>query len=121
MADYLLGMDIGTTNMKAILMRTDGQIAASAFRKQKLINPAPGYFEQDAHEWWKSAVEIFQELGRQAGREAVKGIRGICVSSHTVTMLPLDKCGNPVRNAIIWMDSRADRTVGRHSGCCRCQ
>lgn len=110
--DYLLGMDMGTTNIKAIIMDADGQMIASASRKQSLINPAPMYVEQDANAWWNSAVEIFGELKQKAGAEVMSKIRGICISSHSVTLLPLDKSGKILRNAIIWMDNRADKEVG---------
>ncbi len=109
--EYLLGMDMGTTNIKAIIIDAKGNMIAKASRKQNLIQPRPLYVEQDANEWWKSAVEIFSELRLKAGNSVMENIRGICVSSHTVTILPLDKEGNILRNAIIWMDNRADAEV----------
>ena len=56
--------------------------------------------EQDANEWWSNTVEIFKSLVEQAGHDIVKRIRGISISSHTVTMLPVDAEGNPLRNGI---------------------
>ena len=109
--DYLLGMDIGTTNIKAIIIDAKGRILAKASRKLSLIMPAPQYVEQDADEWWSSAVQIFQELRSKTGSAVMDNIRGICVSSQTVTLLPVDREGRPLRNAIIWMDNRADREV----------
>ena len=48
-----------------------------------------------------------KEVTDKAGKDVVSKIRGICISSQTVTMLPVDKDGNPLRNALIWMDSRS--------------
>ena len=105
--DYLIGMDLGTTNIKAVLMNTEGECIASASRANQMIMPEKGFVEQNANAWWQSAKEIFRELALQAGQEAVSGIRGIAVSSQSVTLLPIGSDGRPLYNAIIWMDSRS--------------
>lgn len=104
---YLLGMDCGTTNIKAIILREDGKVVAEASRPSKFINPGPNMQEQDANEWWSNTVDIFKTLTSKVGEEAVKNIKGICISSHTVSMLPLDKDGNPLRNAMTYQDNRS--------------
>lgn len=109
--NYLLGMDLGTTNVKAMIMDENGNVAASASRANSLIVPEPNNAEQDANLWWKNTVEILQEVTRKAGSEIVKKIRGISVSSQTVTMLPVDTEGTPLRNAIIWMDGRSGKQL----------
>lgn len=103
----LIGIDLGTTNVKGIILADDGTVIASASRENKLLFPGPEMVEQDAALWWSNTVEILQEITRKAGPEVVKKIRGISVSSQTVTMLPVDKEGSPLRNAMIWMDSRS--------------
>lgn len=105
--NYLLGIDLGTTNVKGIIMDQNGNVTASASRQNTLIFPGTGMVEQDADVWWKNTTEILSEITEKAGKDIVKRIRGISVSSQTVTLLPLDKAGNPLRNAIIWMDSRS--------------
>lgn len=109
--NYLLGMDLGTTNVKAMIMDENGNVAASASRANTLIVPAPNNAEQDANLWWKNTVEILQEVTQKTGSEIVKRIRGISVSSQTVTMLPVDAEGTPLRNAIIWMDGRSGKQL----------
>ena len=104
---YLLGMDCGTTNIKAVVLRDDGKIVAEASRPSKFINLGPNMQEQDANEWWSNTIDIFRTLTSQIGEEAVKNIKGICISSHTVSMLPLDKDGNPLRNAMTYQDNRS--------------
>ncbi len=105
--NYLIGMDLGTTNVKAILMGEDGNIVASASRENHLIFPGPNMVEQSADEWWDNASSILREITAAAGPEVVSRVRGISVSSQTVSMLPVDRDGNPLRGALIWMDSRS--------------
>lgn len=105
--NYLLGMDCGTTNIKAIIMAEDGTVAAEASRPSRFMTPGPNMQEQDANEWWSNTVDIFRSLTEKAGPDIVKRIRGISVSSHTVTMLPVDAEGNPLRNALTYQDNRS--------------
>lgn len=109
--NYLLGMDLGTTNIKAIIMDEHGNVAASASAANHLIFPGTNMVEQNANEWWDNAVKILRSVTQKAGPEIVSRIRGISVSSQTVTMLPVDHNGTPLRNALIWMDSRSDQQL----------
>ena len=105
--DYLLGIDLGTTNVKAIIMDSDGNVAATASEANHLIFPGTGQVEQSADEWWDNTAKILRSVTEKAGKDVVNNIRGISVSSQTVTMLPVDQDGNCLRNAMIWMDSRS--------------
>lgn len=105
--NYLLGMDCGTTNIKAIILGEDGIVVAEASRPSKFVSPGPNMQEQDANEWWNNTVDIFQSITSQAGPDIVKKIRGVCISSHTVTMLPVDEEGTPLRNAMTYQDNRS--------------
>lgn len=105
--NYLLGMDCGTTNIKAIILGDDGTVVASESRPSEFILPGPNMQEQDANEWWENTKKIFKSLSKQVGESVVKKIRGISISSHTVSMLPVDGNGNPVRNAMTYQDSRS--------------
>jgi len=109
--NYLIGMDLGTTNVKALLMDEDGNVLAKASRANHMIFPGKSMVEQSADEWWGNAKDVFREITSLAGPEIVKRVRGISISSQTVTMLPVDKEGNPLRNAIIWMDARSAKEM----------
>ena len=109
--DYVLGMDCGTTNIKAVALRSDGKVAAEASRPSRFLNPGRHMQEQDAVEWWRSASEIFQSITAQLGPEEAARIRGISVSSHTVSMLPVDKNGSPLRPAMTYQDGRSAREL----------
>ncbi len=117
---YLLGIDLGTTNVKAILMDEHGCTVAAASRANDRLYPGPGMVEQDPAQWWRNTVAILQEITAAASPGIIRKIRGISISSQTVSMLPVDRDGTPLRNALIWMDSRSTdelrdilNTVGR--------
>ncbi|MEX1378080.1 MAG: FGGY-family carbohydrate kinase [Eubacteriales bacterium] len=109
--NYVIGMDLGTTNIKAIILSESGKVAASASRANDLILPGANMAEQNADQWWTNIVSILKDITASAGTEVVNRIRGICISSHTVTMLPVDINGVPLRNAIIWMDNRSSQQL----------
>lgn len=109
--NYALGMDCGTTNIKAIILGQDGKKVAEASRPSKFLTPGPNMQEQDANDWWRQSKEIFQSLVAQAGQEVVDRIRGISISSHTVTLLPVDENGLPLRNAMTYQDGRSAREL----------
>lgn len=113
---YLLGIDLGTTNVKGMIIDTDGNVAATASEANTLQFPGAGMVEQDPAQWWDNTVKILRAMTQAAGHEIVSNIRGICISSQTVTMLPVDSSVQPLRQAIIWMDSRAVRELEHITG-----
>ncbi len=106
---YLLGIDLGTTNIKGNLMDSDGELIATASRPNTRVEPGHNMVEQDANEWWANAVAILKEITSVAGAEIVSKVKGISISSQVPTLLPVDSEGTPLRNAIIYQDTRADR------------
>ena len=60
--NYLLGMDCGTTNIKAVILSEDGAVIAKAGRTSSTIIPFSGGQEQNADNWWEDAVYVFQEM-----------------------------------------------------------
>lgn len=108
MKSYLIGMDLGTTNIKAALFDEDGNTIASASSSAyTLLHPGPNMVEQDPQMWWSAASDILREITAKAGSEITAAVKGISVSSQLPTLLPVDEAGTPLQNAIIWMDSRA--------------
>ena len=107
MNDLLLGIDLGTTNIKAVIFDAAGTALASASATYPLLMPAPNEVEQDAADWWSAAVDILRTVTGRVGDEAVRRIRGISVSSQLPSLLPLDREGNVLRSAMIWMDQRS--------------
>lgn len=104
---YLLGIDIGTTNVKTIVLEAEtGRTLASADREYPISQPQLGYAEQDPDDWWRAAVHTIQEALAQSGidRQAVRAI-SLCGQMHGVTCIGAD--GRPLRPSIIWADTRS--------------
>ncbi len=104
---YVVGMDMGTTNIKAIILRSDGEVAAEESRPSTHYNPGLNMQEQDAEEWWEHVCQILRSVTGQIGEEEAKKIKGICISSHTVSMLPVSEDGVPLYRALTVQDGRS--------------
>jgi len=107
---YLIGIDIGTTATKTILMSADGSILATATYSYPLCQERNGWAEQDPHDWKNAALSTLKQVVSDAGvkKEDVLGI-GLSGQMHGLVML--DEVGEPIRNSIIWCDQRADEQV----------
>ena len=104
MQELLLGVDVGTTATKAVLVDSSGHIISQGRAEYPTEYLQAGWVEQDPNDWWLSfcqAVEI-----AQAGAAGAK-ISGIAISAQAPTLIAVDANGDPVRNAMIWMDRRA--------------
>ncbi len=53
---YLLGIDLGTSSVKAVLVSPSGHVVSSGAAEYPIVRPLPGYAEQDPEAWWRSAV-----------------------------------------------------------------
>jgi len=104
MQELLLGVDVGTTATKAVLVDSSGHIISQGRAEYPTKYLQAGWVEQDPNDYWLSfcqAVEI-----AQAGASGAK-ISGIAISAQAPTLIAVDANGDPVRNAMIWMDRRA--------------
>ncbi len=104
--ELLLGLDLGTTAVKAVLFDLAGREVASASREYALDAPAPGVVEADAETYWNAAARCLREAAAAAGRDGER-IAGLSVSSQGETFVPVDSRGRPLRRVIVWLDSRA--------------
>src|ERR1041384_7694993 len=109
-AKYLLGIDIGSSSVKTALLNIDsGEPAASAFSpsdEMTMISTQPGFAEQDPEMWWN---ELINSLALLRKKFPFKGedVAAIGISYQMHGLVCIDKNNNPVRNSIIWCDSRA--------------
>lgn len=109
-AKYLLGIDIGSSSIKTALLDIDsGQPAASAFSpsdEMPMICTQPGFAEQDPELWWN---ELINSLALLRKNHPFKGedVAAIGISYQMHGLVCIDKNNKPVRNSIIWCDSRA--------------
>lgn len=109
--NYLLGVDLGTTNMKGVLYNEMGGMIAAASQAYETFHYDNNCAEQDPNDWWNAAILIFKEITEKVDDTIKSQIKGICISSQTPTLLPVSAEGKPLQNAIIWMDRRADKEL----------
>jgi xylulokinase len=107
--DSLLGIDIGTSGTKAVLVSPDGTVLAQAQRTHALSLPRHGWAEHDAEQvWWQDVLAVCAELAPLAGG----GLRGICVSGIGPCIVPCDARLLPLRPAILYgIDTRATAEI----------
>ena len=103
---YLLGVDLGTTAIKTALFNTEGQKVASCTKEYSLLAPQPQYAEQEPEVYWSAFRESLSAVLNEAKTDS-EDILALSVSAQGETMTCLDKDGNPLRNFIVWMDSRS--------------
>jgi xylulokinase len=95
----LVGLDVGTTGVKALAIATDGSVLARAERPYELSTPRPGWAEQDPEDWWKASEAALADLG-------VGEIAGIGLSGQMHGLVALDSADRVLRPAILWNDQR---------------
>lgn len=102
--DVVLGVDIGTSSSKGVLVDLNGRIHATAVRSHEVSRPAPGHVEMDAAVWWDEFMEIAREL---ISSDEVR-VMGVGVSGMGPCVLVADHQARPLRPAILYgVDSRA--------------
>lgn len=101
----LLGIDIGTSSVKALLFDADtSSVVAVAAKEYPTLRPLPDRAEQNPDDWWQASVEVVRATLAQAGRADVASI-SLCGQMHGFALVNDD--GEPVRPAIIWADQRS--------------
>ena len=109
---HYLGIDIGTYESKGVIVDGDGRIIASASRPHRLLVPQPGWAEHRPREdWWEDFVFISRKLIADSGI-APTDIRAIGPSAIGPCMLPVDRDGAPLMNAVLYgVDTRSAREI----------
>lgn len=104
---FLIGIDLGTTQIKSIVLEADSaRVLAAAEREQTIQQPRPGWAEQNPADWWAAAAATVREAVAASGIDpaAIAGI-GLSGQMHGTVLLGAD--GAPLRPAIIWADTRS--------------
>lgn len=103
MTEVILGIDVGTTAVKAILVSLDGTVLATTEAKQDFCVPRPGWAEQHPDAWWDSTkIAVSRALSLV---DSVKVV-SIGLSGQMHSSVFLDSCDKVIRPALLWNDGR---------------
>ena len=106
--DLCLGIDIGTTNVKASILDTQTHtVVASASAEHPLFHPRPGWAEQEPGNYWDAVAFCIRGCLAQ-GSGLADRVAGIALSGLVGVTLPVDASGRPLHRALIWMDGRSE-------------
>ncbi len=103
---YFIGIDLGTSAVKLLLMDENGKIHKIVSREYPLYFPHPGWSEQDPADWLKESLEGIRELTADCDKSQVKGI-GFGGQMHG--LVALDESDAVIRPAILWNDGRTGK------------
>lgn len=95
-----MGIDIGTSNVKALLIDEKGNVVKSMSLPLKLLSPNPAWAEQNPFDWWNAVETLLNQVPKD-----MKILR-IGLSGQMHTLVATDDAGKVLRNAILWCDQR---------------
>ncbi len=102
---YLMGIDVGTTSARALIIDEQGNVIGSGVTEYPLDTPRPNWAEQDPHDWWAGTVASIREAMAEAGISG-EAIEGVGLSGQMHGSVFLDAKDEVVRPAILWCDQR---------------
>ena len=100
-----MGIDAGTSGIKAVVIDDAGTILGVGYHECDLITPKPGWVEQDPRDWWSACCHAAAEAAKKSGRGM--DIAAIGFSGQMQGCTLMDKDMEPVGNCMIWLDQRA--------------
>lgn len=103
-----IGVDLGTSSVKLLLMNSDGAILKTVSREYPLYFPKPGWSEQNPEDWLEQSLLGINELLEGCNREEVAGIS---FGGQMHGLVTLDAEDNVIRPAILWNDGRTGKEV----------
>ena len=108
----VIGVDIGTTGVKALLFNEDGSIVGEASREQALSYPESGFVEQDPAAWYEVPCGLIRQVLEET-RTSGDDVGAVGISSQGISIVPVDEAFEPIAPGISWLDARATAEVGR--------
>jgi xylulokinase len=101
-----VGIDFGTSSVKALLVDSEQRVLASATAPLTVLRPAPGYSEQNPEDWWQAMLTVLDALHAERPSE-LAATRAIGLSGQMHGAVLLDAAGAVLRPCILWNDVRA--------------
>jgi len=108
MSDLCLGLDVGTSGIKAILVEADGSVRAVAHTEHAPETPRPQWSEQDPETWWRGAAEATRRVLDEAGVDGT-AVAAVGLTGQMHGLVALDGEDRAVRPAMLWNDQRTAR------------
>lgn len=108
MVDVVIGLDLGTGGVRAIVVNRDGKLIAQTTKSCPLLTPQPGWTEQNPADWVEASLVALADVAQQLGENRPIAL-GLSGQMHG--MVPLDANGNVIRPAILWNDQRTGKAV----------
>ena len=106
MSELILGIDVGTTSLKAAVFDHEGVQKAAAVVEYSLLTPQPNIVEASCGIYMDSIVKCMEVI-RSGGAVDTRDVTAVGFSVQGETLCLLDEAGQPLKNAIVWMDNRA--------------
>lgn len=107
--DHILAIDNGTQSLKAMVFDLHGRMKARAQVSFKpYISPYPGWAEQAPDVFWQALCEACQQLWREKTVDK-EALAGVALTTQRATVVNMDRSGQPLRPAIVWLDQRKAR------------
>ena len=103
---YYIGIDLGTSSVKSLLMDEKGGILKTASMEYPLYFPKSGWSEQDPEDWYEKTLESIRKLTEDIDKSKVAGIS---FGGQMHGLVTLDKDDNVIRRAILWNDGRTEK------------
>ena len=101
---YALGIDLGTSSIKVVLVDDEGRTVGTAGAAYPMLKPRPSWREQEPEDWWKALGQAVQEVLEGISSDQV---RGVALSGQINGAVFVDRQGNLLRTAMIWLDQRS--------------
>ncbi|MHC5228656.1 xylulokinase [Enterococcus sp. LJL99] len=102
---YVLGLDLGTSSIKGLLVNQKGEVVSCVSHNYPVLIPQAGYSEQDPTLWIEATNNILQEMVQKVP-DMSSELEGISFSGQMHSLVLLDESGTVIRNAILWNDVR---------------
>ena len=101
----IIAIDLGTSNLKGAAYDVNGREIAFESIEYNLFTPSKSIVENDVNLYWNNVLLILKKLSKKLGSRS-KGVVAMSTSSQGETIVPVDSNGSPLRNAIVWLDTR---------------